>query len=97
MLLQMDFQLSLNWKGRPAIFAAGPCVVKLNQCDQLVPRHHHLHLSVEVFLLGAFFGLRPHVITNIKLLRTYYAPHWLRPHGHTRAESRDYQFLLYKV
>ena len=41
-----------NEWGRPATFLARFGVVRLDQVDQRLPGHHHLHLSEKLLRLG---------------------------------------------
>jgi len=67
----MDSQHGGQRIGRASSLGTALGVVGLNQIDECLPRHNHLHLSQELLPLGALLGRGLLVITKPKLLATH--------------------------
>lgn len=90
MLQQVDAQHGGQRIGRPAALLAGLGVVGLNQVDQRLPGHHHLHLREELLPFGLLFGGGELVIREAELLATHYLSPGLRLQGHCPANGTGF-------
>lgn len=85
MLQQIDSQHRRQWIRWPAAFLAGLGIVVLEQVDQRMPRHHHLHLSQKFLQFGQLFSRGKLVIREVKLLVARYPCPGLRTQSHCSA------------
>ena len=86
LLQQMDPQHRRQWVRWPAAFLAGLGVVRLDQVDQLVPGHNHLHFREKLLPFGLLFGRGELVIREAKLLAAHQPSPGLRLQGHCLAD-----------
>ena len=71
-LQEMDPQHRGQRIGRPASFLARFGVVGLDQVDQRLPGHHHLHLREKLLPFGLLLRRRQLVVREAKLLAAHH-------------------------
>jgi len=86
LLQQMDPQHGSQRIGRAAAFLAHFRVVGLNQVDQRLPRHHHLHLREKLLPFGLLLGRGQLVVGEAELLATHQPSPGMRLQAHFRAD-----------
>ena len=86
-LQKMDPQHGGQRIGRPASFFARLGVVGLDQVDQRLPGHHHLHLREKLLPFGLLLRRRQLVIREAKLLAAHCLIPGLRSQSHCPANG----------
>jgi hypothetical protein len=84
-LLRRSLRLRCQRIGRAAAFLARLGVVRLDQIDQCLPRHHSLHLGEKLLALGALLGRGQLIVRETELLTAHHPSPGLRLQAHCRA------------
>ena len=72
LLLQVDPQHGRQWVRRPVCLLAALGVVGLDQCDQRLLGHYHLHLREKLLAFGLLLGRSQLVVRKGKLLAAHH-------------------------
>ena len=89
-LLRRSLRLRRQRVGRAASFLACLGVVGLNQIDQCLPGHHHLHISEKLLALGLLLGRGQLVVREAELLAAHQSCLGLRSRDHCPSISLDF-------
>lgn len=87
LLQKVDAQHAGQRIGRPAALIGGLGVVGLDQVDQRLPGHHHLHLREELLPFGLLIGGGELVIGEAELLATHCRSPGLRLQSYCRVNG----------
>ena len=85
LLLQVDPQYGRQWVRRPVCLLAALGVVGLDQCDQRLLRHYHLHLREKLIAFGLLLGRGQLVVRKGKLLAAHH------PCPNTQSQGQCYE------